>query len=432
MNFLSRYTSLLILAVIFAFFLIYYVSEFRANYDSLENQIADTTNNETNKEPNVDEEFLKAIIPDRDTSERVIYVSEKKYLDIPHSIDKSAGASYRRVFTGKRINIAIIGVDSRLGSRYKHADANHILSILIEQGKIEITSIPRDTPADAGFDDTTGQNKLTVMYASRGKKAYFDEIASIAGLDKIHYFIEIGFSQAMGILEWFGYEDPGSTLQILRSRTALGGDDYQRVYNQAQFIKQMILKHFDKFSSLFGKMLIRGGLLFVNTNLSVSEAESIYEQLRLANFPSSSDDILIRIRPPIPIEYKIYDFADKQVIASLVNRISSYNSKKLYSDNSESVDNLAIKILDQAIQKAKSDSSRNPNAVINNLSVYFEQRAWMQIKDKELRKLFRDEIAHLLINAYEKKKQLNNVKMIRDIIDAEKVLFNEKNVENIQ
>lgn len=432
MKILSRYIVFLILAILAGFVLIYYVPEFSAKDDKLIDRKTDTTKIDSENEPEIDEEFLKAIIPERDTSERVIHVSEEKYLNIPYSVDKKAGASYRRVFTGRRINIAIIGVDSRLGSRYKHADANHILSILIEQGKIEITSIPRDTPADAGFDDTTGQNKLTVMYASRGRKAYFEEVASIAGLDKIHYYIEIGFSQAMGILEWLGYEDPGSTLQVLRSRTGLGGDDYQRVYNQAQFIKQMILKHFDKFSGLFGKMLIRGGLLFVNTNLSASDAELIYEQLKLANFPSSSEDIQIRIRPPVPIEYKIYDFSDKQVVASLVNRISIYNAKKLELVNSASSDSTVLKILDKALQRAKIDSLKNPTAVINNLSVYFEQRAWMQIKDKELRKLYRDDIAQLLINAYEKKKQINNANMIRDVINAEKILFNEKNVENIQ
>ncbi len=50
-----------------------------------------------------------------------------------------------------RINIT--GLDSRMGTIGNHADANHILSVLLDSGAVEIISIPRDTPADAGLDD---------------------------------------------------------------------------------------------------------------------------------------------------------------------------------------------------------------------------------------------------------------------------------------
>ena len=119
-------------------------------------------------------------------------------------MDPNASESRFKHYRGRRINIAITGVDSRLGDRYKHADANHVLSILLDSGKIEIISVPRDTPVDAGFEDSTGQNKLTVSRATLGRNGYLRELANIAKVDKIHYYVEFGFSQAMGIIDWLG------------------------------------------------------------------------------------------------------------------------------------------------------------------------------------------------------------------------------------
>ena len=132
---------------------------------------------------------------------QIIRVSHRNALAEPSGFDPNAGKNIRRIFNGRRINIAVIGVDSRLGDHYKHADANHVLSIIIDSSAIEITSIPRDTYADCGYHDSTNQNKITVMYAAKGRDEYLKEIASIADLDKIHYYIEVGFSQSNEILE---------------------------------------------------------------------------------------------------------------------------------------------------------------------------------------------------------------------------------------
>jgi hypothetical protein len=106
---------------------------------------------------------------------------------IKYGIDDNAGKNIRRIYKGRRINIALTGLDSRMGRRDNHADANHILSVLLDSGLVEIISIPRDTYADAGYDDTTGQNKLTVVRAAKGRKTYLKELARIAGLDRIHF-----------------------------------------------------------------------------------------------------------------------------------------------------------------------------------------------------------------------------------------------------
>ena len=385
----------------------------------------------TNPEKKVDSsefstEFLKAVISDEDSNEQVIRVSNPKDLDVPYQIDDKAGKSIRRIFSGRRINIAITGVDSRLGTNTRHADANHILSILIDSGRIEIYSIPRDTPADAGYDDTTGQNKLTVVRAAKGKHAYLKEAARIAGLDRIHYSVEIGFSQAMGILEWLGFRETGSALQVLRSRTGLGGDDYQRTYNQAQFIRQMILKHFKKFTGLLGDMLLRGSLLLVESDIPSSTAGEIIKKLESTSFPRSPDDITVRIRPPISVNYKVYDFTDKKVVQLLRAKIESFNRKNIDSSDSThhgfSESNIVSR-LNFSINKASSDSLKNPGQVISRLRTYFDQRAWLQVSDSSKRANIRERIQNLLCSAYLRKKQNDNAVYVKKVVDAEKLLF---------
>ncbi|MFP4527765.1 MAG: hypothetical protein ACLFQX_04380 [Candidatus Kapaibacterium sp.] len=366
-----------------------------------------------------DTAFMKAVMPSVDTAVRLIRVSD---IDAIIGTDENAGRNIRRVFNGRRINIAIIGVDSRLGQRYKHADANHVLSILIDSAKIEITAIPRDTPADAGLPDTSDQNKLTIVRAAKGREAYLAEVARIAELDRIHYYVEVGFSQAMGILEWLGFRESGSALQVLRSRRGLGGDDFQRSYNQAQFIRQAILGHFDKFTGIMGEVFIRGGLALVDTDLSVDRVRSIVYNLGQRGFPRSPEDIYIRVRPPMPIKFKVYDFSNPEVVASLSNKIEGFNKKDTSHNFSSGRENPAAGILYRRIAEAERDTAR-PLQVINRLSTLFDQKAWLQVQDHDKRRDIRNKLSNLLINAYIRKGWANRADEIRTKIELENQLF---------
>lgn len=367
-------------------------------------------------------EFLKAATSNEDTSYTTIKVSSPENLEFEY--DKNAGMAIRRVYTGRRINIAITGLDSRLGTRSNHADANHVLSILLDSGKIEITSIPRDTYADAGMDDSTGLNKLTIVRANRGRNLYHQELARIAGLDRIHYYVEAGFSQAMGMINFLGFKDSKSTLQVLRSRTGLGGDDYQRCYNQGQFIRQMILRHYDILNGPFSQIVIRGGIALMETNLTANVINNIVTSLSSKGFPRSDSDVEIRVRPPVPLNYKIYNFNDETTIASLTKKIENFNRKR--SDDTSFSDNKLTNVerkLKKLIDEAAQDSLKRPKQVINKLEVYFEQKAWHQIDDWEARNKIRDDISMLLENAYLKIKNPLKANRIREAIEAEKLLF---------
>lgn len=373
-----------------------------------------------------------------DTSVVRIHLSDPASDTVSYKIDQYAGRRIRKIFSGRRINISITGVDSRLGSRYKHADANHVLSILLDSAKIEIISVPRDTEADAGQEDTT-QNKLTIVRAAKGRQAYLNELARIAELDKIHYWVELGFSQAMGILEFLGFKNSGSALQVLRSRSGkVSATDYQRHYNQGQFIRQGLLKHFDKLTGFWGDILIRGGLALVETNITASKLNEIFAELHKKGFPRSGDDIVVKVRPPIAIQYKQYDF-NEQTMNQLSNLIENYNSNKNnnYPSNkidSSNVDRKVEFIISKALGMAMLDSAKRPLLAINKLKTLFDQRAWMQVPDLNKRDALRDAMANILFISYMKLGKVQQADAIRKVIVAEENLrkFSGKQVPKIE
>lgn len=354
----------------------------------------------------------------------VIRTSSDFNQDIPFTVDDKAGILYKRKYDGRRINICVTGVDSRMGDRFVHADANHVLSILVDKGEIEITSIPRDTYADAGQPDTTNQNILAVLRPARGRKAYLRRVAQIAELDSIHFYMEFGFSQAIGIIEWLGYENSKQTLQVLRSRKVLGGGDWQRTYNQGKFMKQAILKSFNNYGGLFGDLVLMGGLSLVETNLNTGTVNAILKKLKANDF-GQSEDITLRIRPEFNYEFKNFDFNDKTVMSQLQSKVEGYSNKKNgVTDPKNSVDTLVISKLDRAIRVAtKSDSTGRNTETINSLKTIFQQKAWMQITNKKARHRYRERIKDLLVSAYTKKKEPENAEKIVRIVDQESNLF---------
>ncbi len=369
-----------------------------------------------------DSDFVRAATSSEDTTMKVVYSSSPLKGNVAYVLDEEAGKSVKRVYTGRRINIAVTGLDNRLGQRSNHADANHVVSILVDSGTVEIISVPRDTPADAGMPDTSNQNKLTIVRAGKGREAYHKELAIIAGVDKIHYFVEGSFSQVMGLIEFLGIKDSKSTLQVLRSRVGLGGDDYQRCYNQGQFVRQMVLKHFNKFKGLTGEVLIRGGLILLETNLTTTILKDIIDKLESKGFAKSPESIRVKVRPPMFSKFKIYDFGDEAVIQSLKGKIENFNESYL-SDSTKSTQPNPARILRNALNKACADTAKRPKNVVNNLSVYFNQHAWLQVPDLAERDQIRNQFAVMLSTAYTKQKQTDKAKQVWVIIKTEQELF---------
>lgn len=373
-----------------------------------------------------DTNFIKAISDDGDTTEHLVRMSEPMNGNYENGIDEIAGKNVKRIYDGRRINIAIVGLDARVGTISNHADANHILSIMPDSGIIELTSIPRDTPADAGMPDSSGQNKLTIVRAMKGRQAYLREAAKIAGLDKIPYYVEVGFSQVMGIMELLGHSDSKSALQVLRSRKGLGGDDFQRCYNQGQFVRQMLLRHFNKTTGTFGDLLVRGGLALVESNLTASTVNDIISSLEKKGFGDSPNDVIIRVRPAMGMKFKVYDFADKKTMNGLKSKIESFN--KYSGDSASKTVNVSAKLW-AVINKAVADTAKNPRGVISKLEIYYNQRAWLQVMDKTDRAKIRDMFGTMLINAYYKRKEPNKALKVKETVEREKELFSKPILE---
>ncbi|MBK7987128.1 MAG: LCP family protein [Ignavibacteria bacterium] len=326
---------------------------------------------------------------------------------------------------GKRINIAVIGVDARLGTNTRHADANHLISILPDSGVIQIFSVPRDTPAEANMPDTSGQNKLTIVYANRGIKSYLKELGRITGVGEIPYYMEVGFSQAMGIIEMLGFKDSKATLQVLRSRKGLGGDDYQRCYNQGQFIRQSILSHFKRFDGVMGDVLLRGGLKFTNTNITPVIASSIIDELQKVNFPRSGNAVSVHVRPRMKMKFKVYDFTNPETFSRLKDKIEHFNkwNKDGNGLDAGSEQRKIVNRLTQLILQAKKDTLSRPSQVVRSLSRLFEQRAWMQVSAPITRENIRDDFSDLLIAAYTRQKKYTQAQEVRNTLELEKKLF---------
>ena len=182
----------------------------------------------------------------------------------------------------------------------------------------------------------------------------------------------------------------------------------------------MILKHFDKISGFFSGLLIRGALALVNTNISYDVANNIISKLKRLGFPHSPDDIIIRIRPPFNMKYRIYDFTDKNVIEKLGQTISQGTSST-FSQNK--LDTVVSNKLWTVLNKAVLDSAKSPHKVVTELKILFNQRAWLQVEDLNERSKIREEFGALLSNAYLKLKKITKAKEVQTIIDYEKKLF---------
>jgi hypothetical protein len=350
---------------------------------------------------------------------------QQRLLASAERIETAPLAAYQG--TGKRLNIAICGVDSRIGETYVHADANHVLSISLDSGTVEIISVPRDTYVPLGFDSSRGRN-LNILSNARIRKGmggYLRVLSDVAKVGEIPYYVEVGFSQALGIIEFLGYNQPQHTLRVLRSRKAYAGGDFQRVHSQGQFMAQAIKRNFRRFDGVLGDMLISSGLLFVNSNLTAAEAKGIVHALRERGFLSSSaKGITTRLMPAIKIRFQDIDFANETALDSIHTRIDELAraSRKDTLHNQAGRAHYTDAVIWSLLVAARTDSA-HPRDVIRRLQRPFEQRAWLQVADSTQRSEQRRWFGLLLSDAYRAINRPEKAEGIQKLIRREIELF---------
>jgi hypothetical protein len=323
---------------------------------------------------------------------------------------------------GRVVNVLITGIDSRLGQKSARADANHIVRFFLDSGCIEIISIPRGTFAMIRKGDTSGGNIIANVRSIFGQERYIREITKIAKVKSIDYYIEFGFSQAMGIIELLGYKDnAASTLRVLRSRKAFTTGDHQRSYNQGQFIRQAILKVFDQTDDLVGKVGIRAALALANTNLSYDATNYLLDEVRKHGFSSMGHErIWVRMKPNYLSQMKHLNF-DSANVEQLESGIEKRVKGMLEGDR-KTPEGYA-KRLQNLVKKAAVDSAKNPARVINSLVFPFQQKAWMQVKDKQERVHLRNRICTLLIDAFNRTNKTVDAKTVQDYLQLEQEAY---------
>lgn len=323
---------------------------------------------------------------------------------------------------GRVVNVLITGIDSRLGEKSARADANHVVRFFLDSGCIEIISIPRGTFAMIRKGDTSGGNIIANVRSIFGQERYIREITKIAKVKSIDYYIEFGFSQAMGIIELLGYKDnAASTLRVLRSRKAFTTGDHQRSYNQGQFIRQAILKVFDQTDDLIGKVGIRAALALANTNLSYDATNYLLEEVRKHGFSSMGHErIWVRMKPNYLSQMKHlnFDSANVELLESGIEK----RVKGMLEGDRKTPEGYA-KRLQNLVKKAAVDSAKNPARVINALAFPFQQKAWMQVKDKQERVQLRNRICTLLIDAFNRTNKTVDAKTVQDYLQLEQEAY---------
>jgi anionic cell wall polymer biosynthesis LytR-Cps2A-Psr (LCP) family protein len=297
-------------------------------------------------------------------------------------------------------------LDSRVGQSSRHADANHVLSFFPDSGFVQITSVPRGTYVNCGYPDTSRENYLANYRPLAGREKYLEKLGQLSKCGSIDYYIEFGFSQAIRLLELMGFKDNAvQMLRVLRSRKSFGASDYQRCYNQGQFIRQMILSQIHKADGVSGDILLRGALMLVETNLPFSEAKAVISALRKTEFPRSTDDVSIMLRPKFSSRINVFDFTSDSVRENLYRYIaatspledSSVTDRQI--NNAEKISKRIVMNLNNTMARA-AEKAKQPQLVIRLLRPILEQRIWNQITDRQKRNDMREKFFALLCEAY--------------------------------
>lgn len=300
------------------------------------------------------------------------------------------------------ITIAITGIDSRLGVEQAHADANHVLRIWLDQGCIEIISVPRGTYADAGFSSSS-LNIIANYRARKGRAAYLRKLAEMTDVGTIDYYIEVGFSQALGIFELLGFRGSAVTaLHVLRTRKAFGIGDHQRCYNQAQFIRQMILKLFPRSEGMLDALAIRSALALARTNLRYDIVQAIFASLRAKGFPRSERDVRIELRPR-RFRVKDFDFRSPEKVVELgrtFDRVMKRNGS-MPKKPAFRADSYQQRLHRMIVAAARALDAGKPARTLAVLELPYEQRAWIQLPDERVRMQYMELICNALIEAYQ-------------------------------
>lgn len=328
---------------------------------------------------------------------------------------------------GRLVTILITGLDSRMGTKYNHADANHLIKIWLDSSFIQVISIPRGTFVDLGRTDSINTNYLANVRSTRGIEKYHKEICKITKTEKIDYFIEFGFAQAIGLIELLGFkENSKQMLQVLRSRKSYGIGDYQRSYNQGMFIRQSIIKQINKKDDIFEDLLLRAGLSLVETNLNFTKLKEIISELKSKQIGKDIANFQIKLMPKFTNNVKLFDFYDKEEQKKLIGIVNNTAKNLGLEDKNYDYNAYLTNKIRSKIKFVEKDTVKNPMNIQKQLKTMYDQHIWLQITNNKDRDEIRTSISKILVKSFENTGNRQEAKRIIDAMELEKKALNLK------
>lgn len=323
-----------------------------------------------------------------------------------------AGASRESPAPSPRtIDILVLGVDNRLGRDRGRADALHLLTVAFDAPRIRITSIPRGTYSALGYKNKAS-NIISHVLSARGRGELQRRIARMCARDSVPYYVEIGFSDAYGIIELLGFEDPAAELQALRRRKGYQFGDHNRCYNQGMFIRSAILRMLPLLEGATGELLMRAGFDMVRTNLTLEQCRGIVYLLNDAGLSRAPSLIQVTLRSPF--RGRIERKAELTEQNPPVRQAGSTGS----AGTGSGAERRIRRVLAEA-----GEQRGNARQVRSTLWTMFIQHAWLQMKVGEERRKLRDSLAALLAEACLRLSDQYSMEVIRKTLRADDQLF---------
>lgn len=362
----------------------------------------------------------------RDDAKRQV----RRLLDVPSDIaplqarDPSSPPS---VGTGRTVDILLIGVDSRLGHSRGRADALHLLSIDVSDPGVRITSIPRGTPSWLGYEDDAS-NIIANVLPARGRAELQRRVARMCGRDSVPYFVQLGFSDAIGVLNLLGFEHADDALQALRQRQGYQYGDHNRCYNQGLFIRAMMQRMLPLLDGATGALLLQAGLDLLETNLPPDVCRGIVYLLNDADIARHPDRISVslrsrfrdRIASASPIAETLSGTG--QDAAGFLPGDAGAGHARARSGLSEDRHSRAEARMRAALAEGERLRAQ-PRKVQALLATMFAQHAWMQLPAGETRRALRDSLAAALLEAAGLLDDETSAASIRRTLRADDLLF---------
>jgi hypothetical protein len=325
-----------------------------------------------------------------------------------------AAESTRDSGTAHVLDILLIGLDSRLGDAGGRADAIHLLTIDLDAPHIRITSIPRGTWSDLGRENESS-NIIANVRALRGREELQRRVARLCGRDSVPYYIEIGFSDAFGILELLGYADPSAELQALRHRRDYQYGDHTRCYNQGLFVRSAILRMLPLLDGAAGDLLLHAGRDFVRSNLRMDQCRGMVYLLNDAGVASRPTCVTVHLRSRFRQQV-----ARAELPLTYVHAVRGIDFNEFGGSSGT-----AERRIRAALREA-AEATR-PERMHEALHTLFHQHAWLQLSARPLRRLLRDSLALQLLAACAQLGDTAEIARIRRTLRADDVLFQQGN-----